>query len=403
MHAGCTKGAGMAERRQFGKLRKLPSKRWQASYVGPDQNRHTGATTYTAKGDAEEWLNDERKLIERDAWTPPATRHAAKHAKGQTLREYAPTWLDKHRRSDGEPLKPRTLAHYRNLLDARILPELGDLPMTALDATTLAAWRDNLPNTPTMNAHAYALLRGILTAAAKRDPRITPPAIPGAAKAKTRHKVEPATLAELATIVENMPDRHRLAVLLMSWCALRFGEVTELRRQDVDLRRGKLRIRRAVVLVEGERIVSTPKSAAGVRDVTIPPHLVPIITDHLERFAQPGPSGLLFPADHGGHLSQSTLNGKPGRRRIIKGRIINESSSGFCRAREAAGRPDLRLHDLRHTGAVLAAQTGATLAELMARLGHSTPAAAMRYQHAARDRDKAIAAALSELAGGGAS
>ena len=400
MHVGCTKGAGMAERRQFGKLRKLPSKRWQASYIGPDQIRHAGTATFTAKGDAEEWLNDERKLIERDAWTPPATRHAAKHAKGATLREYAPTWLDKHRRSDWEPLKPRTLAHYRNLLDARILPELGDLPMTALDAATLAAWRDNLPNTPTMNAHAYALLRGILAAAAKRDPRITPPAIPGAAKAKTRHKVEPATLAELATIVENMRDRHRLAVLLMSWCALRFGEVTELRRQDVDLRRGKLRIRRAVVLVEGERIVSTPKSAAGVRDVTIPPHLVPIITDHLERFAQPGPSGLLFPADHGGHLSQSTLNGKPGRRRIIKGRIINESSSGFCRAREAAGRPDLRLHDLRHTGAVLAAQTGATLAELMARLGHSTPAAAMRYQHAARDRDKAIAAALSELAGG---
>lgn len=403
MHVGCTKGAGMAERRQFGKLRKLPSKRWQASYIGPDQIRHAGTATFTAKGDAEEWLNDERKLIERDAWTPPATRHAAKHAKGQTLREYAPTWLDKHRRSDGEPLKPRTLAHYRNLLDARILPELGDLPMTALDATTLAAWRDNLPNTPTMNAHAYALLRGILAAAAKRDPRITPPAIPGAAKAKTRHKVEPATLAELATIVENMRDRHRLAVLLMSWCALRFGEVTELRRQDVDLRRGKLRIRRAVVLVEGERIVSTPKSAAGVRDVTIPPHLVPIITDHLERFAQPGPSGLLFPADHGGHLSQSTLNGKPGRRRIIKGRIINESSSGFCRAREAAGRPDLRLHDLRHTGAVLAAQTGATLAELMARLGHSTPAAAMRYQHAARDRDKAIAAALSAMAEGGVS
>ena len=400
MHAGCTKGAGMAERRQFGKLRKLPSKRWQASYIGPDQNRHTGTTTYTAKGDAEEWLNDERKLIERDAWTPPATRHAAKHAKGQTLRDYAPTWLDRHRRADGEPLKPRTLAHYRNLLEVRILPELGNVPMTALDADTLADWRENLPNTPTMNAHAYALLRGILTTAAKRDPRITPPAIPGASKAKTKHKVEPATLAELATIVENMPDRHRLAILLMSWCALRFGEVTELRRQDLDLKRGKLRIRRAVVLVDGERLVSTPKSAAGVRDVTIPPHLVPSIKAHLDEYAQPGPSGLLFPADHGGHLSQSTLNGKPGRRRIIKGRIINESSSGFCRAREAAGRPDLRLHDLRHTGAVLAAQTGATLAELMARLGHSTPAAAMRYQHAARDRDKAIAAALSDLAGG---
>ena len=72
----------------------------------------------------------------------------------------------------------------------------------------------------------------------------------------------------------------------------------------------------------------------------------------------------------------------------------------FYPARSAAGRPGLRFHDLRHTGAVLAAATGATLAELMARLGHSTVSAAMRYQHAAEDRDKAIAAALSELAAG---
>jgi integrase len=72
----------------------------------------------------------------------------------------------------------------------------------------------------------------------------------------------------------------------------------------------------------------------------------------------------------------------------------------FYRARGAAARPDLRFHDLRLTGAVLAALSGATLAELMARLGHSTPQAALRYQHAAAGRDKAIAARLSELAEG---
>ncbi len=69
----------------------------------------------------------------------------------------------------------------------------------------------------------------------------------------------------------------------------------------------------------------------------------------------------------------------------------------FYPAREAAGRKDLRWHDLRHTGAVLAAQTGATLAELMGRLGHTTPGAAMRYQHAAADRDAEIARRLSAL------
>jgi integrase len=66
-------------------------------------------------------------------------------------------------------------------------------------------------------------------------------------------------------------------------------------------------------------------------------------------------------------------------------------------ARKADGRENLRWHELRHTRAVLAAQTGATLAELMGRLGHSTPGAAMRYQHAAADRDAEIARRLSEL------
>jgi len=69
-------------------------------------------------------------------------------------------------------------------------------------------------------------------------------------------------------------------------------------------------------------------------------------------------------------------------------------------ARDKAGRPDLRFHDLRHTGAVLAASTGATLAELMGRLAHSTPQAALRYQHAAQGRDAVIAIALSRLATG---
>jgi integrase len=70
----------------------------------------------------------------------------------------------------------------------------------------------------------------------------------------------------------------------------------------------------------------------------------------------------------------------------------------WYKARAAAGRPDLRWHDLRHSGAVLAAATGATLAELMARLGHSTPTAAMRYQHVAAGRGREVAALMSKLA-----
>jgi integrase len=179
-----------------------------------------------------------------------------------------------------------------------------------------------------------------------------------------------------------MPERYQLMVLLAAWCGLRFGELTELRRHDVDLTRGVVKVRRAVVRVDGEFVVGTPKSDAGTRDVAIPPHLIPTVKSHLASNITGGREGLLFPAagDPTKHLAPATLY------------------KVFYKARAEAGRPDLRFHDLRHTGAVLAASTGATLAELMARLGHSTAGAALRYQHAAKNRDKVIAEALSDMA-----
>jgi integrase len=57
----------------------------------------------------------------------------------------------------------------------------------------------------------------------------------------------------------------------------------------------------------------------------------------------------------------------------------------------------MTFHDLRHTAATLAAQNGATTAELMRRLGHTTASMAMRYQHSSAQRDRQIAEALSSL------
>ncbi len=206
----------------------------------------------------------------------------------------------------------------------------------------------------------------------------------GGGNSKRVKKIRPATLPELEALTLAMPERYRLMVLLAAWCGLRFGELTELRRGDGDVTNGVLRIRGGVVRVPGEFVVGTPKSDAGTRDVSMPPHLVPVVKAHLAADITGGRDGLLFPAsgDPTRHMAPSTLY-KP-----------------YYKARAAAGREDLRFHDLRHTGAVLAASTGASLAELMARLGHSTHGAALRYQHAAADRDRVIAAALSDLVKG---
>jgi integrase len=183
--------------------------------------------------------------------------------------------------------------------------------------------------------------------------------------------------------LDEMPERYRAAILVAAWCGLRFGEFAELRRRDVDLAHGRLRVRRAVTHVDGRNVVGTPKSEAGVRDVSIPPHLLPVIEQHLQQHVDAGREALLFPAPTGGHLRSDS--------------VLHEA---FHAARAVAGRTDLTIHGLRHTGAALAAATGATLAELMRRLGHSTPVAAMHYQHATDDRDRAIAEALSKFHAG---
>jgi len=361
------------QRRGFGHMRRLPSGRYQASYIGPDTIRHIAPTTFDTRGDADAWLAVRHSEITRGAWLPTEP----KLAEVVTFGRYADLWLE------GRELKPRTRAHYRNLLTNQIAPTFADVPIKAITPPIVRDWHGKLDKTrPTLRAHAYALLRTILNTAVTDELISTNPChIRGAGTTKRVHKIRPASLPEIEALVTAMPDRFKAMTLLAAWLGLRFGELAELRRKDVDLKRLVVHVRRGAVRAAGEVVIGTPKSSAGIRDVSIPPHLEPMLRKHLDDHAQPTRDGLLFPAASGGTLAPSALYWV------------------FWPAREAAGRPDLRWHDLRHTGAVLAASTGATLAELMARLGHSTPAAALRYQHAAQDRDRVIAEALSRLAG----
>jgi len=358
-------------RRSFGSIRKVPSGRYQARYTGPDGLTRCAPVMFTTKGDAEAYLATVRADLVRGLWRP------ANNAQPMTFEDYAAAWLA------DQTLKPRTRSHYSSLLNNRILPTFGPFTLKAITPDAVRRWHTEMGATrPTLRAHCYALLRSILGSAVQDQLiPVNPCHIRGGASSRRVHKIRPATLAELEQLVQaTRPVRYRPMVLLAAWCAMRFGELAELRRGDVDVRDGVIRVRRAVVRVNGRALVSTPKSDAGIRDVAIPPHLLPALQEHLQSAVAGGKGGLLFPASDGvSHLSPSTLH------------------KAFYRARDAAGRPDLRFHDLRHTGAVLTASTGASLAELMGRLGHSTPTAALRYQHVAGGRDQAIARALSDL------
>ncbi|WP_134768418.1 site-specific integrase [Nocardioides sp. 1609] len=376
-----------SKRRGFGRVERLASGRYRAAYTGPDGNLYRAPETFASKDDAIAWLTARRAEISLELWAPEAAARAARQKAIPTLREYADEWLET-RKTQGRALRPTTRQQYRMLLDTWIYPTFGDERIDRISADDVDTWYDGVaPGRETIRAQSYSLLRTVFASAASERPYplvpYNPAHIRGAGSAKRAHRVQPASLEELETIVEAMPDRYQLMALLAAWFAMRFGELTELRRGDIDLRTGRVKVRRGVVRVDGEFIIGPPKTDAGVRDIAIPPHLLPLVEGHLSDHTAPGRESLLFPAagDSNRHMAPATLY------------------KVYYPAREAAGRKDLRWHDLRHTGAVLAAQTGATLAELMGRLGHTTPGAAMRYQHAAADRDAEIARRLSELAG----
>ncbi len=219
--------AATSGHRGWGHIRRLPSGRFQASYVGLDNIRHTAPTTYSVRMAAEGWLADERRLIERGEWSAPVQRAAAAHAAGETLAEYGARWIA-HRN-----VKPRTKIHYQATLEKHINPMLGSLTVSNLTPQAVRAWHAGiLTDKPTMRAHAYGLLHAICSTAVKEGLLAANPCIIERAMS-TYRKREPVILSvpELAKVAAAIePERFRALVLLAAWCGLRWGEVTELRR-----------------------------------------------------------------------------------------------------------------------------------------------------------------------------
>jgi integrase len=370
-------------RRAFGSIRRLKSGRWQARYPGPDGKTVNGPHTFAQKFHAEAWLVDRKREADLALWNPAAIK-----PERVLFGEYARTWL-LERRSAGRPLKPRTRDHYQRIVNLYLLPEFGDRELASITSQQVRQWYVALlPDKPTYRAHVYGLLHAIMKTAFSDELIAADPCrLRGAGQAQRVHQIVVATIPEIDAATAAMPEHLRLAVSLSVWTHVRFGDLTELRRKDADVEAQVIHVRRGVVrLASGQFHVGTPKSKAGIRTISMPPHVVEQVERHLDNYVPAEPDSLLLPARLDAPQQHMTQNWLHYRWKL---------------ARKAAGREDLTWHDLRHTGLTMAARTGATTAELMARAGHSSPGAAMRYQHATRARDQEIAAQLSKQAENG--
>ena len=376
-------------RSSFGTVEKLPSGRYRARYAVPGSRPKVwvkASTTFAAKKTAESWLRRQSVQVEDGVVRPETV------ATRTTLGEYAEQWIKTRRSAKGGPLRPTTTRTYRTYLSKHIVPTLGHLALPAVTRDVIRAWYADLPaETPTGNARVYAFLKSVCATAVEDGLMPAQPcAIRGGSQSKPKTKVTVATPAQVVALADAMPEHLRLAILLGAWCSLRNGEVLELRRRDLsELTNVRslpetIRVERGVTFVDKKAIVGPPKTDAGVRTVAVPPHIGPAITEHLDKWVNADPDALLFvraPGDRS-NLHTNTF-----------GYFVKQA------VKQTDLPPTFRFHHLRHSGLTLAARTGATVAELQARAGHSTPHMALRYQHAASERDRALADALSALAG----
>ncbi|QBP28695.1 integrase [Mycobacterium phage DBQu4n] len=369
-----------ARRRGWGSLRTQRSGRVQASYVSPiDGQRYFGPRNYDNRMDAEAWLASEKRLIDNEEWTPPAEREKKAAASAITVEEYTKKWIAERDLAGGT--KDLYSTHARK----RIYPVLGDTPVAEMTPALVRAWWAGMGKQyPTARRHAYNVLRAVMNTAVE-DKLVSENPCRIEQKAPAERDVEALTPEELDVVAGEVFEHYRVAVYILAWTSLRFGELIEIRRKDIvdDGETMKLRVRRGAARVGEKIVVGNTKTVRSKRPVTVPPHVAAMIREHMvdRTKMNKGPEALLVTTTRGQRLSKSAFT------RSLK--------KGYAKI----GRPDLRIHDLRAVGATLAAQAGATTKELMVRLGHTTPRMAMKYQMASAARDEEIARRMSELAG----
>ncbi|MEO7555953.1 MAG: tyrosine-type recombinase/integrase [Acidimicrobiales bacterium] len=343
--------------------------RYRARYRDPLGSQR--CETFTRKTDAERFLREQQVDIERGRWIDPDGAEVA-------LTTWAGEFLLLARR-----LSPTTVATYRRDLDRYVLPRFGSYRLGRLPADEIENWlNDEIAAgiAPSSVHRHYRTLRRVLQVAVEKQKlltnpcdRVQPPRVPA-------REMVFLSWDEAVDLGESMHERYRALIYLAVDSGMRWSEMVGLRRCRVDLRRRKVRVTDQLIRLEpGEWLRKEPKTAAGVRSITISSETAALLATHVERFGAVGPDALVFTNKAGNPLISSSF-----------------WQHYFQPALARAG-VKCRFHDLRHTSVALAIAEGAHPKAIQTRMGHSSISVTLdRYGHLFPELDEAIAVSFGE-------
>lgn len=369
--------------RQPGSVDPLPSGKWRARYSW-QYKRYT--KTFTHKTDAWAWIRSQIVLHETGKYEDFRSEKKKKKAGDEKFQSFALRWIDERTNSRGKKLAIRTRTEYKRMITTGRLTPFANVPLNQITPDMVRAWwsDETRDEKLTATSHAYSLLKSILSTA-EEDELITrdPCTIRGASSARTGNARRMATSEEISALITAATgSKYQNVVRLAAYGGFRISEILSLEKADItpiyenDTKTpAGLEIsvtKHAVHDKENGKWVVVPgaKSEAGVRDVAIYGQDVVI---PIWEWVKDRPDGYLWPGKNGSVVSYFTFR------------------TTWQRWKKKANVDGIDFHSLRHYhGTRFAQKTDASLKETMARLGHSTPEASIRYQHSG-DRDHELA------------
>ena len=371
----------MAKRRTFGTIRKLPSGRFQASFVAPDENRYNGAYTFQTKTDASAWLSTVDADITRGLWVSPTV--VAKEGKASlSLATYLEQHIELQITRDGKPIQETTKESYRRVAKNH-LGALAAMQIKNIRKSDIDQWFALLAKTGklTTAAKAYTLVYSVMKRAVDDDLiSKNPCAIKGARSASSNKKLDIPNPREVALILHAINPRMKLLVIFQAYGGLRWGEVTALTRKDlkkvfVDGQElFEIDVTKAVKFVKGKFLLGQPKSEYSNRKVQLSSELTGLIDSELSSLGVVHRDELLIKGVSTEYLRHDVF------------------ANNWRRALKRAGLSQKKFtgHGLRHFAGTHFAKAGGNLPEIKKWIGDNSTTAVARYLHTT-DRANSIA------------
>ncbi|MDN3443740.1 tyrosine-type recombinase/integrase [Microbacterium sp. APC 3901] len=344
------------------KPQKLASGNWRQRYKGPDGKRYSATDTTPKKA--------------RDKALLELARMLADHADG-TIQAKTRTRFDTFAEDWLQTRRPGSPGGYAPSSYRKRLSHLSELNRTFgaqfiedITPADVRAWWNTRASTPSYRNTLFWFLHAIFEVAMDDELIQRNPVRVRGASEKTHRKRPTFTDRDVENILDAAEGDMKIMVTVLSWSALRIGELLALDWSDVEFLESRLDVVKH--LTPHGIQPGTKTGEEHTRTIDLAPWALAALEG---LYADSEGQGAIFRNVRGGRLS------------------VDSAERRFRAIREKAGLEQMHLHDLRHVAlSAYARQPGVTLTDLMAFGGHLSERVAMGYQHADDERSKRFAA-----------